>query len=311
MKRTFALVVAVSVLMAGILPAMAAAQPSEASAASAAIDDATIVAQADENATDENATDENETDDAGEPDENATENAAVSPGARLAGALGAQEAEFQGEMEQRAFGHQVAAAATNGSKAQVLAHTHERLQERLNATHERLQELKQARENGTMSEARYQAEVTEIAAETAAVRHMGNSTERAAWGLPADVLEQNGVNVTAIHQLQTQAHNMTGQEVRDIARSIAGNHVGQRMGPPEGVPGGPPSDAPGGPGMHDQNRTDDDQAGHGQSGQGQSGHGQGGQGNMTAPDDRTNTTATNSTATGDATNTTDTTADGE
>ncbi len=300
MKRTFALVVAVSVLMAGIVPAMAAAQPA---ADSAAIDDATIVAQADEN-----ATDANETEDAGEPDENATENAAVSPGAKLAGALGAQEAELQGEMEQRTFGLQVAAAATNGSKAQVLAHTQERLQERLNETSERLEELKQARENGSISDARYQAEVTEIAAETATVRHMGNSTERAASGLPADVLQQNGVNVTAIQQLQTHAQNMTGHEVAEIARSIAGNQVGQRMGPPDGMPGGPPADVPGGPGMGDgQNQTDD------RAGQGQSGHGQGGHGNMTAPDDETNTTATNTTTTqaGDATNTTDTPADGE
>lgn len=235
MNRTVTLLVALAVLVGGLAPAVAVAQPSQT-----ATDDATIQAQTDENAT---ATD--------------------APGATLAGVIGTQKAEIQGEVEQRAFGHQVAAAATNQSRAQVLAHTQERLQERLDGLQERHQALERARDNGNISDARYRAEVTQVAAKTATVRHMANNTERVAIAMPADTLEANGVNVTAIQVLRTQAQHMSGPEVMAIAHSVAGTDMGEPFGPPASMPGALPDEMPG----HQPNNTTMTPGGMNQTGQ--------------------------------------------
>ena len=268
MNRTLTLLVALSVLAGGIVPAVAAAQP----AGPAAVDGtdpspqlAGPAAQTDENATDgDEATDGDQANDS------------VAPGARLAGAIGAQEAELKGEVEQRTFGRQVAAAATDASKARVIARNQERLQERLEGFQERFRALERARANGSISQSQYRAQVTEMAARTATVRHMANTTERAAEGLPADALAANGVNVTALRQIRTRAQEMTGPEIAQIARQIAGPDVGQRMGPPEDRPGGPPDDRPGGPENGGQGGHDDGQRGDGSNGGSGSNSGQGG-----------------------------------
>jgi hypothetical protein len=65
-------------------------------------------------------------------------NAAVdlSPGERLAGVIGVQGAEIEGEVESRAFEVELREAETNESRAAVVA-------ARLNRTAERLAELEQ------------------------------------------------------------------------------------------------------------------------------------------------------------------------
>lgn len=228
MNRALTIIIALAVLAGGILPGMAAAQPALAPAATDAGD---FVLQEDDNATIENQ----------------TANASVSPGATLAGVIGAQQAEVQGAVEQRAFGLEVAAAATSGDRAAVLAKTQGQLQNRTENLEARLDSLKQARDNGNISEARFQAEATEISAQAANVRNLANSTERTAEHLPTDILEANGVNVTAIQMLKTNAENLAGPEVAAIAQSIAGPSMGTPVGPPESIPGAPPDGVPGEP----------------------------------------------------------------
>ncbi len=178
----------------------------------------------------------------------------VAPGERLSGVIGVQEAEVEGQFERHRFGHQIAAAATNTSKAGVLKAQLVNSRQRLNELAREKQRLQQARENGSISEGRFQAEMAQLAARTQTVKQLTNETERASRRIPHAVLDAKGVNHTAIQRLRQDAKNLSGPEVAAIARSIAGRNVGPRTGggPPANV--GPPSETgppdrrgPGGP----------------------------------------------------------------
>lgn len=189
-------------------------------------------------------------------------NETVAPGARFAGVVDVQEAEVGGELAERAFGLRLARARSNGSKAAVVATEVRTLRDQLAALEQRRDRLTAARRNGTMSEARYRAEVAGLLARSRVLERQINRTHMAAGPLPADVLVDRGVNVSAIDRLRTGARNLTGPEVARIARSIGGPRIGaglvdrgpDEIGPPEDRPAapGPPddSDRPGPPDDH-------------------------------------------------------------
>lgn len=182
----------------------------------------------------------------------ADSNASVAPGEQLAGVVGVQKAELEGEVDERAYGIEIANATTNDSRAEVVKSRLDSVDRRLAELEEEKRELDAARDE-SMSEGRYRAEVSALAAQTESVKRIANRSATVAQGLPADVRDANGINVTAIRTLQDQAANLTGPEIAAIARSIAGPDVG---GPPgDRGPGGPPErpgqggpwERPGGP----------------------------------------------------------------
>jgi len=189
--------------------------------------------------------------------ENTTAANATAPGEQLAGVVDVQEAEIEGEVDERAYGIKVANAATNDSKADIVKAQLNDIEQRLNELDERKANLTEARENGTISEGRYRAEMSQLAAETETAKRLANQSETVSQGLPADVLDAKGVNVTAIQTLQDRANNLTGPEVAEIARGIAGPNVG---GPPadRGPSELPERPGPGGDQMVDGNTTDGD-----------------------------------------------------
>lgn len=221
MRATVVFVTALLVVGAGA--PFAAASPSTAADAAAA--SGTVDVQDDE-ATNES---ENET----------------APGARLMGVAEVQGAEVEGEVEKRSFGLQVAAANSNASKASVVAQQTQNLESRLAELRDRRAELEAALENGTISESRYRAEIAGLAARISTLRELTNATSETAKGLPAEALAERGVNATAIERLRTSAANLSGPEVAEIARSIAGPPNGT-VGPPANAGGGPPDDVPAG-----------------------------------------------------------------
>lgn len=178
-----------------------------------------VAADEHENATDATDAQENRTDSA---DENAS-----APGEQLAGIVGVQEAEIDGDLEQRAFGIKVAQAATQDAQADVVAGQLNETRQRLAELQERKADLEEKRESGEISEGRYRAEVAKVAAESKSVANMANQSESVAGELPADLLQQKGIDVEAIQTLKNDAANMTGEEVSEIARQIAGDNVGE------------------------------------------------------------------------------------
>ncbi|GAA0265118.1 hypothetical protein [Halobacterium noricense] len=190
--------------------------------------------------------------DAANETDNETETA---PGAQLAGVVDVQGAEVEGEVEQRSFGLQVAAANSNASKASVVANHTQTLDQRLEALRERKQELEAARENGSISEGRYRAEMAGLAARVSTLQSMTNETAETARSLPEEALAERGVNVSALERLRTSASNLSGPEVAAIARNIAGVPGNNSTGPPFGNGmAGPPVDTPATPG-DEENET--------------------------------------------------------
>lgn len=160
-----------------------------------------------------------------------TGNESMAPGERLSGVVGAEKAAVQGEVEARAFGQRVAAAASNDSKARVVGESVADLQTRLEELQAEKAELQTARENGTLSTGEYRARLAQLHAEQRSLERLANGTEAVARTLPAETLRENGVNVSAIQTLRTEARNLTGPEVAEIARSISGKSAGAGLGP--------------------------------------------------------------------------------
>lgn len=167
----------------------------------------------------------------------------LPPGALFSGSVGVQEAELGGEVATRSFGLQAAAAATNASKAGVVAASVADIQTRLTDLQQQKAALQRAHENGNISDAAYKVKIAELAARTETVRALANQTEAVAAGLPADLLERKGINVAAIQTLKQDAKELSGGEVAEIARSIAGGGPGASVAEaarPDGA--GPPAD---------------------------------------------------------------------
>lgn len=157
-------------------------------------------------------------------------NASIAPGAHFSGAVGVHGAELRGDVESRKFGIRIAEANTADAKAGIVAGQLNESQQRVERLQQRLAELKQARQNGTISQGEFAARVSEIHAELNTVQHMANRSADVARGLPEETLQANGVNVSAIEQLRERASNLSGPEVAAIARTIAGPNAGERPG---------------------------------------------------------------------------------
>lgn len=160
---------------------------------------------------------------------------AVQPGEQMMGVVGAHEAELNSEVQERAFGLSIAQAATADSQAEIVADRLMTNAERLDELEQRLEELRDQRDAGEISEGKFQAQAAQIEAERRSVERLTNQTATVAEGLPAELLEEKGVNASAIMELKERASELGGQEVRDIARSIAGQQVGEQVGTPPQV----------------------------------------------------------------------------
>lgn len=154
------------------------------------------------------------------------QNETAAPGEKLAGVIGVQEAEIDGEIDERAYGVKIAKAQTNESKADVVAEQLSDVEDRIEEHEERLAELEEARANGEISEGEYQAKVAVVEAEKKSAERLLNKSNETASELPEDVLAENGVNTDAITELKNRADELGGPETAEIAKSIAGPDVG-------------------------------------------------------------------------------------
>ncbi|MFC7026898.1 hypothetical protein ACFQH8_04045 [Halomicroarcula sp. GCM10025710] len=154
------------------------------------------------------------------------EPASVAPGAQFAGAVGVQGAELGGDVEARAYGISVARANSDAARASVVAGQAGAVERRLDRLEQRKTDLDQARANGSMSDGEYRARVAQPHAQTRATSRLANQTATTADRLPAQTLRENGVDVEALRMLVERSVEMTGPEVAEIARQIAGPRAG-------------------------------------------------------------------------------------
>lgn len=170
---------------------------------------------------------------------NTTENE-TPPGAKMAGIVGMQRASINGDIEKKEFKIKMNKTENDTEAAGVVSGEVSEVKEQLAELRERKHELQEEHREGNISNAEFRAKMAELHTEKKQLVDRLNESEEEAEGLPEEKLKANGVNVSAIKTLKQNASNMTGQEVSEIARSIAGNNKTTR-GPPGDVPGqGPP-----------------------------------------------------------------------
>ncbi|MFQ3475826.1 hypothetical protein HKK80_06145 [Halonotius sp. F2-221B] len=167
---------------------------------------------------------------------------ATAPGAQLAGVVGVQQTEVDSDLDNRTFGLRVANADSDAERAAIIAERQNSTQAQLASQSDRLATLREARANGTISNAEYRARVATVAAQAADTERDAAQLNRTASQLPEEVRERNNINVTAIDRLQADARTLGGPETAEIARSISGTTArnpmaGGSRGPPMGTPG--------------------------------------------------------------------------
>ena len=200
---------------------------------------------------------------------NTTERNATAPGAQLAGIVGVQQTEVTGDLDNRSFGIRIANADSDEERAAIIAERQAETSQQVATETERLADLRAARDGGTITTSEYRARVAIVASQAATAERTADQLNRTARELPPAVRERNGINVTAIDRLRTDARNLSGPETAAIARSIGGttarNPLAGTRGPsdrgpetrPAGTAGGPdqPSSAGAGSTTGDDNDT--------------------------------------------------------
>ena len=180
----------------------------------------------------------------------------TAPGERLSGVVGVQEAEIEAGLEHRSFSIRLQQAASQAEQADAVSEQVSDVEARIEALEERKAELEVMLEDGEIDLGRYRAEMAQIAAEIEALEALSNQSARAASDLPVELLEDRGVNTTAILTLQERASELSGPEIAEIGRDIGGGPPDE-LGPPinqtrganngTGPPGegeGPPDEDP-------------------------------------------------------------------
>ncbi|WP_197427936.1 hypothetical protein [Halogeometricum sp. CBA1124] len=153
----------------------------------------------------------------------------IAPGAQLAGVLAVQRAEIDSELDSRSFEAQVTSAKTNRSKARVVSNHVNQTQTRLDDLRSRLAELKSARREGNLSEGRYRAQAAHLAAEIRSLQRLVDQTRDVAVELSPEARQSSGIDEARFERLRNDTQNLSGSEVSEIAREVAGSNVGNGL----------------------------------------------------------------------------------
>ncbi|WP_424007066.1 DUF7096 domain-containing protein [Haloferax denitrificans] len=215
-RRTAVLAVAAAVLLATVGAPLALAAPAGPTGTTAAATDGSVAAPVAQTTANDSATNDTAANDSAASSE-------TLPGQRLSAVIGVQGSETNGELERRTFEARFTKASSNASKAAVVATQVDTVRERLTELEQRRDRLEAQRENGTLSEGQYRARLTQTVADIERTRSMLNRTADAASTVPAEDLSARGVETAELDRLRTNASELTGPEVAEIARGIAGN----------------------------------------------------------------------------------------
>lgn len=226
MRRVTVLFAVVLVVVATV-PVGAVAAGSQATSTQT---DAPTETTATENATTETTTNTAETTATNESNSTSEDDSGgIAPGEQLAGVFAVQQAEIDGELESRSFGKRVSEAASNDSKARVVADQLNESRERLEELRERRSELRAARESGNISRGHYHARAAQLTAEIRSLQRLLDRSSDVARKLPAETRRSNGIDSADVERLRTGARTLSDEEVSDVARRVAGPGVGNGL----------------------------------------------------------------------------------
>lgn len=211
------------------------------------------------------AVDEESTADRDSADDAETPNESVAPGEQFGGVVSVSAAEFKGDLDRRAFAAALAGAETDEERAEVIASLLDRTEQRLDELEAQQTSLEDERERSDVSHGKHQARMASMYADTRGLERALADANVTAAEIPEETLQEQGVEMEQIQELQTRAAELGGPNAADAARKIAGPHAGDHPGPPEDMPHGPHGDDDRGPpGDGDRGPSDDGE--HGPSG---------------------------------------------
>lgn len=136
----------------------------------------------------------------------------TAPGATLNGALGSEEAELEGEFEQRSLDRAFAAGDSADARSAVVADRLAAVEERLAELEARQERLEEARRNGSITDAEYHARMTVLAAQARSLDRLGDRTTSYAEDIPPEVLAEREVTPERVAALQERASNLSAFE---------------------------------------------------------------------------------------------------
>lgn len=194
-------------------------------------------------------------------DEEESDDEEIEPGEQFAGVVAVHESEFEGELSERTFGVKIAQSASADAQGEVVADQLDDVEQRIDELEDRAEELEQKRDDGEITEGQYRAEMAVVASERQTAVNLAEQSEASSEGLPADVLEANGIDVDAIATLQDRASELGGPDVAAAAQSIAGANASSDRGNTEigvGADGELTVDIPG---LSDSNGDESDDEG--------------------------------------------------
>ncbi|WP_430505946.1 DUF7096 domain-containing protein [Haloparvum sp. PAK95] len=154
----------------------------------------------------------------------------TAPGEQFAGSVSVGEAEVENDVDERAFEHRLNQAANDSQRASIVAAELNETEARLAELREQRAALKTAFENGEISEREYRVRTAKLAAELSGVEQIANRSASAAAGIPNETLAANGVDAERIDKLRSNASELRGGEVAEIARNVAGPNAGGSPG---------------------------------------------------------------------------------
>lgn len=149
----------------------------------------------------------------------ATQTAGVEPGEQFVGAVGAQHAEVSNTVETAALERRLANASTPTERASVLAAETDRVEARLGTLESRHDGLEED-DAGRIA--------TVVAAATGLDARLDRLRTEAA-SLPTDVRERHGLTDERFAVLRDRAADLHDDADDDLARSVAGDEVGEGL----------------------------------------------------------------------------------
>lgn len=148
----------------------------------------------------------------------------TAPGATLAGALGSEESELEGEFDRKSLDVAATRATTIDARADVVADRVLEIDQRLAELEARRAKLEEAHRDGAISGAEYRARMTLLAAQARSLDRLGAQTVVHANGIPADVLAERGITPEQLVDLANRTDDLATYE-EDLFGGTYGEEV--------------------------------------------------------------------------------------
>ncbi|WP_124195105.1 hypothetical protein [Natrarchaeobius chitinivorans] len=193
--------------------------------------------QTDDRHDDDRQTDDRQTDD--RQTDNRQDDAEMEPGEQLAGVVGVQQAELNGELAERAYGIRVASAQTDADRAGVASDQLTDVNDRLDELERLRADLDSAYENGEISYGEYRSQVAVATAEQRILEQLATDATTTVEQLDDGSLEDRNdsleghddpledYDLDEIRSEADRAADVDTPDASEITQSVAGDSVGQ------------------------------------------------------------------------------------